>query len=202
MEEENKKGRLALERNLQKAFKAVQSVGGVVQSTAVETLPHIQTVANLLGQYECCAAVDYGITPLDSDFRGLLSAKIRNEIVEKVNQLKSMIEVLRMKQEVIGKLCETSLSLVRKYSSSLDVASLTADSPTTPSLADVMEWLESVDTMLYQQYWSKVELLEMVQGEEAMSDSLVPRWTDQDELLADTVKDGWTQVEMFFSEKR
>ncbi|XP_076469779.1 AFG2-interacting ribosome maturation factor-like [Babylonia areolata] len=205
-EEKDNKGRLALERNLQKAFKAIQSFSGAVQTVTAETLPIVRTVATFLEQSEFCASADCSVLPFAAQFpdlKGRLVCKIREEMAEKVGELEIMIEVLKEKQEVTRKYCETSWSLVHKYSSVLDAATVCADSPTCFSLADMLEWLETVDTLLHQQYWSKVHLLESVMsGEGVQSDNLVLQWTDQDDVLTNTIKDYLTRVELFVGEKR
>ena len=94
MEEKGHKGRLALERNLQKAFKCVQSLYPTLQTEEAEALPIVTSVSNLLEQLECCKSVDYCSLPFASSFpdmKARLVSKIEAEIVDKLEELKIML---------------------------------------------------------------------------------------------------------------
>lgn len=94
MEESACKGRLAVERNLQKAFKCVQSFYLTLQTEEAETLPIVTSVANLLEQLECCKCFDYSSLPFANSFpdaKARLVSKLESEIVDRLQGLELML---------------------------------------------------------------------------------------------------------------
>lgn len=94
MEERGCKGQLALERNLQKAFKCVQSFCTSLQTDESERLPVVSSVSNLLEQLECCKSFDYHSLPFANAFpemKARLVWKLESEIVDKLQELKIML---------------------------------------------------------------------------------------------------------------
>ena len=94
--EEDLRGRLALERSLQKAYKIVQSLNSSLRAIKSETLPIVKSVTDLLEQRELCNAVD--IEEFQScDFipnsKPLLIRKIENEILTKLRCLENAMYV-------------------------------------------------------------------------------------------------------------
>ena len=88
MEDQNNKGRLALERNLQKAFRSVETFYIPLQTVLTETLPTVTALANLLEQFECCKSVDSNV-PLSSvgEVKFSLIFKLETEIASRLEEL-------------------------------------------------------------------------------------------------------------------
>lgn len=67
--------------------------------------------------------------------------------------------VIKETQEKFSKYHDVAMRLYHKCLTSVDFHTMTAVSPMTPSIADMMEWLEDADAQLYEQYPSDFMIL-------------------------------------------
>lgn len=80
--------------------------------------------------------------------------KLYNHIVMSTNSV-----VIKETQEKFSKYHDVAMRLYHKCLTSVDFHTMTAVSPMTPSIADMMEWLEDADAQLYEQYPSDFMIL-------------------------------------------
>lgn len=202
MDEKQQKLHLALEKNLQKAFKITGPHLGSVESVLNETAGIVSSLANMLEQYESCRNVDQNQVPFKSDFPDLklkVMLKLSTEISVKQDELRKKLYTLKEMEEKLSKYHKTSVGII---SQGIGLTTIMTGTPTSLPLADMVDWLEVLSTKMYEHYYCKLHLLdEMMVDDSISSGTLLQRWTDQDSAFVNTIKDCLTYVGPFLEEK-
>ncbi|XP_025076120.1 uncharacterized protein C1orf109 homolog [Pomacea canaliculata] len=195
--------KLTLQKCLQKSFRNVFLLIDPLESALKQTLPKVESLANLMDQFECCSAIKSNVEPVCTTFPDLvprLLAKIAEEILQITQDLTKAIIVIKETQEKFSKYHDVAMRLYHKCLTSVDFHTMTAVSPMTPSIADMMEWLEDADAQLYEHYYYKLHLLEDIVNKKVNSSNLVQKWTDQDQEIIKKIKDHLFFVKLFVEE--
>jgi hypothetical protein len=88
------KGRLAVERHLQKAFKSLKSSNASLETILTESAVEVSLLANFIEQLECVRSVEYSTVPFAAgfpDLRERLLEKIEREIQQKADTLTELM---------------------------------------------------------------------------------------------------------------
>uniref|UniRef100_A0A3Q4MRD1 AFG2 interacting ribosome maturation factor n=1 Tax=Neolamprologus brichardi TaxID=32507 RepID=A0A3Q4MRD1_NEOBR len=143
-----------LHQALRKSFATLESNQKVWKSVLAECSPLMVSLGNLAEQSRALSNVQISNTPL----RGFpdLEERLRFKLLEATDivlgKLNEKMSSLQSARDAISNQVASILHLYEQNAHSLDLLAVTERSTTTPSVADMLEWLQDAERHYRQQY--------------------------------------------------
>ncbi|XP_040909346.1 uncharacterized protein C1orf109 homolog [Toxotes jaculatrix] len=169
----------SLHQALRKSFKSLESNQKVWKSVLTECSPLMVSLGNLTEQSRALSNVQISNTPLRDfpDLEDRLRYKLllaMDTVLGKLNEKMSSLQSVR---DAVSNQVSAVLQLYEQNTDSLDVLTVTERSATTPSIADMLEWLQDAERHYRQQFLRRKTLLQMLRSDNlSLLESAPKRW--------------------------
>ncbi|XP_034016906.1 uncharacterized protein C1orf109 homolog [Thalassophryne amazonica] len=195
MSEISKSALLSLEQVLRKSFHSLESSQKEWSGVLAECDPLMASLGNLAEQLRALTSVQMSKTPLSvfPDLEERLRFKLleaTNTVVEKLNEKLSSLQSVR---DAISNQVSGVFQLYEQNSDGLDLSTVTERSAATPSVADMLEWLQDADRHYQQQFLQRKSLLRMLRADKlSLLESAPQKWKSlknpsEEEKISDTL---------------
>lgn len=169
----------ALLQALRKSFQHLETDQKTWMSVLAECSPLVGSVGNLAQQLRALSTVDLSITPLRDfpDLRGRLTFKLTQAMDTALEKLSDKLLLLQAVRDSISDHVTAALQLYERHLDSLDLHTCTWRSPTSPSIADLLEWLQNAELHYKRQFLKRKTLLLGLRPDDlALLESTPKRW--------------------------
>ncbi|KAG9279912.1 uncharacterized protein C1orf109 homolog [Astyanax mexicanus] len=186
---------LLLQQELRKCFQSVQVNKEVWRSALVECSPLISSLGNLAEQLRALKSVDLASTPLCHfpDLQPRLQHKLAQAVDTVLGKLSEKIETLQGVRDSTSKQVFAVFQLYEQNADSLDLHTCVARSATSPSIADMLEWLQDAECYYRVQYIQRKNLLWTLKPDDlTLMEAAPKRWAsldspDKEERISDAL---------------
>uniref|UniRef100_A0A3Q0S195 AFG2 interacting ribosome maturation factor n=1 Tax=Amphilophus citrinellus TaxID=61819 RepID=A0A3Q0S195_AMPCI len=143
-----------LHQALRKSFTTLESNQKVWKSVLDECSPLMVSLGNLAEQSRALSNVQISNTALRSfpDLEERLRFKLLQATDTVLGKLNEKMSSLQSVRDAISNQVAAVLQLYEQNMHSMDLLTVTERSPTTPSVADMLEWLQDAERHYRQQY--------------------------------------------------
>lgn len=171
----------ALHQALRKGFQHLESDQKTWQSVLAECAPLLGSVGNLAQQLRALAGVRISNTPLRDfpDLEARLRFKLLQALDTALEKLNDKLVLLQAVRDSTGGHVTAALQLYERDApgGGLDLQACTQRCPTSPSLADMLEWLQNAELYYKQQYLKRKTLLHTLRPDDlSLLESIPKRW--------------------------
>ncbi|XP_028255954.1 AFG2-interacting ribosome maturation factor isoform X2 [Parambassis ranga] len=188
----------SLHQALRKSFTNLESNQKVWKSVLAECSPLMVSLGNLAEQSRALSNVQISNTPLRDfpDLEDRLRFKLSHATDVVLGKLNEKMSSLQSVKDSISNQASGVLQLYEQNADSLDMAAVTERSATTPSVVDMLEWLQDAERHYRQQ---RKYLLQMLRADDLSSLESAPhRWKSLDSPDAeDRITDTLCKVSFF-----
>ncbi|XP_065326627.1 AFG2-interacting ribosome maturation factor [Pelmatolapia mariae] len=190
-----------LHQALRKNFATLESNQKVWKSVLAECSPLMVSLGNLAEQSRALSNVQISNTPL----RGFpdLEERLRFKLLEATDivlgKLNEKMSSLQSARDAISNQVAAILHLYEQNAHSLDLLAVTERSTTTPSVADMLEWLQDAERHYRQQFLRRKTLLQTLRADDlSLLESAPQRWNSLESPSAeDHITDTLCKVSFF-----
>ncbi|XP_022602939.1 uncharacterized protein C1orf109 homolog [Seriola dumerili] len=191
----------SLHQALRKSFKSLENNQKVWKSALVECSPLMESLGNLAEQSRALSNVQISNTPLRDfpDLEDRLRFKLLQATDTVLGKLNEKMSSLQSARDAISNQVCAVLQLYEQNTDSLDVLTVTERSATTPSIADMLEWLQDAERHYRQQFLRRKTLLQMLRADNlSLLESAPKRWkTLESPSAEDCITDTIYKVSFF-----
>ncbi|KAF6719920.1 uncharacterized protein FQA47_021864 [Oryzias melastigma] len=171
----------ALHQAFRNSFAALESNQGLWQSELAECTPLLESLGNLAEQMRALSNVQISTTPLGAfpELEERLRFKLQDAADTVLEKLNEKMCRLQSAKDAISNQLWSVLQLYEQNETSLDLQAVTERSAVTPSVADMLEWLQDAERHYRQQFLQRKVLLQMVAvrpDDLALLESILGRW--------------------------
>uniref|UniRef100_A0A8D3CK82 Uncharacterized protein n=1 Tax=Scophthalmus maximus TaxID=52904 RepID=A0A8D3CK82_SCOMX len=173
----------SLHEALRKSFKSLGDNQRVWRSVLAECGPPMASLGNLAEQSRALANVQISNTPLRDfpDLADRLRFKLALATDAALGQLNDKMSSLQSVRDAVGNQVSAVLQLYEQNADGLDVAAVTERSAATPSVADMLEWLQDAERHYRRQYLRRKTLLQTLRADNlSLLESAPKRWKSLD----------------------
>lgn len=137
----------SLHQALRRSFQALENNHKVWKSELAECSPLMLSVGNLAEQLRALSKVQISNTPLKDfpDLENRLRFKLLQATDVALTKVNDKILSLQSVRDAVGNQVAAVLQLYELNADTLDLSTLTERSPTSPSIADMLEWLQDAE---------------------------------------------------------
>ncbi|KAK3608060.1 hypothetical protein CHS0354_031048 [Potamilus streckersoni] len=190
---------------LHKSFKAVKNCLSTWKEALAACQQPLYQVENLCEQHQCCSDANIeqsGIIKPFPDIKMRLLHKIDVELEEQLSRINVEMKKLDNCCERIGKHCHYSMKSYQENSPYIPLDKVLEQTPTCPAISDMLEWLQQIERLVFQQYHCKKYLLEMFSPKNKDgTENLKNTWSLGDQELINTVEEYLSYTSFFLEEK-
>ncbi|KAI4883999.1 hypothetical protein NFI96_019515 [Prochilodus magdalenae] len=138
---------LSLHQELRKCFQSLETNRSVWKSALAECSPLMSSLGNLAEQLRALKSVELVNTPLAQfpDLQERLQHKLTQATDTVLSRLDEKIDALQVAKDSISKQVFAVFQLYEQNSDFLDLRSCVARSAISPSIADMLEWLQDAE---------------------------------------------------------
>lgn len=194
-------GIISLHQELRKNFQNLENNRKVWNSALAECTPLMVSLGNLAEQLGALSRVQLSNTPLRvfPDLEARLRFKLLHSTDAVMGKINEKISSLQSVKDSISNQVSAVFQLYEQSKDSLDVPTVTARSPTTPSVSDMLEWLQDAERHYRQQFVKRKTLLQTLRPDDlALLESAPKRWKSLESPSAeDRITDVLCQVSFF-----
>ncbi|XP_070841002.1 AFG2-interacting ribosome maturation factor [Chaetodon trifascialis] len=186
---------VSLHQALRKSFQSLENNQKVWNSVVAECSPLMVSLGNLAEQSRALSNVQLCSTPL-RDFPDL-EERLRFKLLQatdtvliKLNEKMSSLQSVR---DSMNNQVSAVFQLYEQNTDSLDLLTVTERSATTPSLSDMLEWLQDAERHYRQQFLRRTTLLQTLRTDDlSLLESAPKRWKSlespgADDCITDTL---------------
>uniref|UniRef100_A0A8C7ZVH0 AFG2 interacting ribosome maturation factor n=1 Tax=Oryzias sinensis TaxID=183150 RepID=A0A8C7ZVH0_9TELE len=169
----------ALHQAFRNSFAALESKQRLWGSELAECSPLLGSLGNLAEQMRALSNVRVSSTPLGTfpKLEERLRFKLQeaaDTVLEKLNEKMCRLQSAR---DAISNQVRSVVQLYEQDATSLDLQAVTERSAVTPSVADMLEWLQDAERHYRQQFLQRKVLLQTLRPNDlALLESLPERW--------------------------
>uniref|UniRef100_A0A3B3H7I8 AFG2 interacting ribosome maturation factor n=1 Tax=Oryzias latipes TaxID=8090 RepID=A0A3B3H7I8_ORYLA len=169
----------ALHQAFRNSFAALESNQRLWGSELAECSPLLGSLGNLAEQMRALSNVRVSSTPLGTfpKLEERLRFKLQeaaDTVLEKLNEKMCRLQSAR---DAISNQVRSVMQLYEQNATSLDLQAVTERSAVTPSVADMLEWLQDAERHYRQQFLQRKVLLQTLRPNDlALLESLPERW--------------------------
>ncbi|XP_058475812.1 AFG2-interacting ribosome maturation factor [Solea solea] len=186
---------------LQKSFKNLENCQKVWKSALTECSPLLESLGNLAEQSKALSNVQLSDTPLRvfPDLEDRLRFKLLQAMDTVLGKLNDKLSSLQSVRDTISSHASGVLQLYELHTDSLDLLAVTERSATTPSIADMLGWLQDAERHYRQQFLRRKALLQMLRADNlSLVESAPQRWESLESASAeDCITDILCKVSFF-----
>ncbi|KAM8766989.1 AFG2-interacting ribosome maturation factor [Acanthopagrus schlegelii] len=192
---------LSLHQALRKSFQGLESNQKVWSGVLAECSPLMASLGNLAEQWRALSNVQLSNTPL-RDFPDL-EERLRFKLVQatdtvlcKLNEKMSSLQSVR---DSISNQVTAVFQLYEENTDSLDLLTVTERSVTSPSISDMLEWLQDAERHYREQFLRRKTLLQTLRADDlSLLESAPKRWKSFESPSAeDRITDTLCKVSFF-----
>ncbi|XP_029976663.1 AFG2-interacting ribosome maturation factor [Salarias fasciatus] len=185
----------SLHQALRKSFQTLENNHKVWRSELEECSPLMVSLGNLAEQLRALSNVQMSGTPLRDfpDLENRLRFKLLQATDTVLTKLNERISSLQSIRDAISNQVTAVVQLYQQSADSLDLSAVTERSPTSPSVADMLEWLQDAERYYRKQFLRRKALLQMLRADDlSLLESAPNRWKSLDspseeEQITDTL---------------
>ncbi|XP_008284940.1 AFG2-interacting ribosome maturation factor [Stegastes partitus] len=190
---------ISLHQALRRSFVCLENSQKVWRSVLLECGPLMESLGNLAEQSAALSSVQISNTPL-RDFPELedrLRFKLSQATDTVLSKLNDKMSSLQSVRDSVSNQLSAVQQQFEQNSDSLDVIDVTERSAATPSVADMMEWLQDAERHYRQQFLRRKTLLQTLRVDDfSLLESAPKRWKSLDSA-EDPVTDTLCKVSFF-----
>ncbi|CAI5691190.1 AFG2-interacting ribosome maturation factor [Oreochromis niloticus] len=190
-----------LHQALRKSFATLESNQKVWKSVLAECSPLMVSLGNLAEQSRALSNVQISNTPLRvfPDLEERLRFKLLEATDIVLGKLNEKMSSLQSARDAISNQVAAILHLYEQNTHSLDLLAVTERSTTTPSVADMLEWLQDAERHYRQQFLRRKTLLQTLRADDlSLLESAPQRWNSLESPSAeDHITDTLCKVSFF-----
>ncbi|XP_066530421.1 AFG2-interacting ribosome maturation factor [Hoplias malabaricus] len=192
---------LVMYEELRKCFHNLEANRNVWRSILEECLPLVNSLGNLGEQLVALKRVELKNTPLSQfiDLQAKLQHKLTQAVEVILERLSEKTDALQATKDSISKQVFAVFQLYEQKADSLDLCSCVSRSAASPSIADMLGWLQDAEYYYRVQYIQRKNLLQMLKPEDLTVMETAPkRWASLEApLREDRISDALFQVSFF-----
>ncbi|XP_076611321.1 AFG2-interacting ribosome maturation factor [Chaetodon auriga] len=179
---------VSLHQALKKSFQSLENNQKVWNGVVAECSPLMVSLGNLAEQSRALSNVQLCSTPLRDfpDLEERLRFKLlqaTDTVLGKLNEKMSSLQSVR--DSMSNQVCAV-FQLYEQNTDSLDLLTVTERSATTPSLSDMLEWLQDAERHYRQQFLRRRTLLQTLRTDDlSLLESAPKRWKSMESPGAD-----------------
>ncbi|KAM3596170.1 uncharacterized protein V6R79_009746 [Siganus canaliculatus] len=174
---------LPLHQALKKSFQTLENNQRVWSSVLAECNPLMESLGNLAEQSRALSNIKLSETPLRvfPDLEERLRFKLLQATDTVLGKLNEKMSSLQSVRDSITNQVAAAFQLYEQTTDSLDLLTLTQRSVTTPSLCDMLEWLQDAERHYRQQFLKRKTLLQTLRANDlSLLESAPSRWKSLD----------------------
>ncbi|XP_005995630.1 AFG2-interacting ribosome maturation factor [Latimeria chalumnae] len=192
---------LLVQQALRKCFQVISQQEAVWQSTLSECSPLLHSLGNLGEQLQSCNTVALKKTPLKDflDLEQCLKHKLIMAMECVLEKLSGKMAFLQKVRDTITNQVATVFQLYEQHTGALELSTITERSAVTPSLANMMEWLQDIERFYRQEYLKRKLLLQAIRDDDLSYIQALPESWNRvlEEKKQDLVQDILLKVSFF-----
>ncbi|XP_069555936.1 AFG2-interacting ribosome maturation factor [Brachyistius frenatus] len=177
--EMSKPGITSLHQALRRSFVSLESNQKVWEGVLTECSPLMVSLGNLAEQLRALSNVRISSTPLRDfpDLEDRLRFKLLQATDIVLGKLNEKMSSLQSVRDAIGNQVSAVLQLYEQNADIMDLLAVTERSATTPSVADMLEWLQDAERHYRQQFLRRKTLLQTLRADDlSLLESAPNRW--------------------------
>lgn len=190
-----------LHQALRKSFTTLESNQKVWKSVLDECSPLMVSLGNLAEQSRALSNVQISNTALRSfpDLEERLRFKLLQATDTVLGKLSEKMSSLQSVRDAISNQVAAVLQLYEQNTHSMDLLTVTERSPTTPSVTDMLEWLQDAERHYRQQFLRRKTLFQTLRADDlSLLESAPQRWKSLESPSAeDHITDTLCKVSFF-----
>ncbi|XP_037354158.1 ribosome biogenesis protein C1orf109 homolog [Talpa occidentalis] len=196
---------LAVQESLRKCFPAVEEQQGLWQSTLKDCPPLLLSLSNLAEQLQAAQNLRCEDVPALRDFPDLKERLTRKQLSagdSVLDKLGEKLAVLLKVRDTVSSHVERVLQVYQQHADSIDIDDILKASSTSPSVADMLEWLRDIERHYRDSYLKRKHLLSSIQWGDLANIQALPRAWDRisEDGNEDLVHDILLNVTFFLEE--
>ncbi|KAG7316998.1 hypothetical protein KOW79_019296 [Hemibagrus wyckioides] len=171
---------LQLRQELRKCFQSLKENQTVWKGVLEECTPLVSSLRNLAEQLRALKSVEIANTPLCT-FPNLperLQHKLLNAVDTVLGELSEKVDALGSVRDSVSKQVSAVFQMYEQNSDSLPISTCVARSALSPSIADMLEWLQDAERFYRIQYIQRRNLLQQLKPDDlALIETVTKTWT-------------------------
>lgn len=191
----------SLQQVLKRCFQSLQNNQKVWNSVLAECTPLMVSLGNLAEQLEALQHVQTANTLLQTfpDLKERLHYKLIQAVDVVLGKLTEKMSSLQSVRDAVSNQVSGAFQLYEQNSDSLDLAICTERSATSPSIADMLEWLQDAERYYRKQFLRRKTLLHTLRPDDlSLLETAAKRWESLDSPSGeDSISDTLFKVSFF-----
>ncbi|XP_026638168.1 uncharacterized protein C1orf109 homolog [Microtus ochrogaster] len=173
---------LAVQEVLRKCFPVVEQQQGLWQSTLQDCSPLLSSLSNLAEQLQAAQNVRFEDVPALRPFPDL-QERLRRKQLEAgdiaLDKLTDRLATLLRVRDTVSSHVERVFQTYEQHSAALDMDAILRPSVVSPSVADMLEWLQDIDRHYRSSYLKRKYLLSSIHWGDLASIQALPKAWEQ-----------------------
>ncbi|KFO32494.1 hypothetical protein H920_06055 [Fukomys damarensis] len=195
---------LAVQEALKKCFPVVEEQQGLWQSTLQDCQPLLSSLSNLAEQLQAAGNLRFEDVPALRDFPDL-QERLRRKQLEAgdtvLDKLEEKLDTLLSVRDTVSSHVERVFQTYEQHAGAVGIDAVLRPSVVSPSVADMLEWLQDIERHYRGWYLKRKHLLSSVQwGDLAGIQALPTAWNRISEDEQDLVQDILLSVSFFLEQ--
>lgn len=196
---------LAVQEALKKCFPAVEEQQGLWQSTLRDCPPLLASLSNLAEQLQAAQNLRFEDVPALRAFPGL-KERLRRKQLEAgdtvLDQLGERLAALLKVRDAVSSHVGQVLQVYEQHADAIGIDAVLQASAASPSVADMLEWLQDIERHYRSSYLKRKYLLSSIRWEDLASIQALPAAWDRisEDEHPDLVPDILLTVSFFLEE--
>ncbi|XP_017658000.1 uncharacterized protein C1orf109 homolog [Nannospalax galili] len=197
---------LAVQEALKTCFPAVEEQQGLWQSTLQDCSPLLSSLSNLAEQLQAVESLRFEDVPALQPFPDL-QERLRRKQLEAgdtvLDKLGERLTILLKVRDTVSSHVEHVFKTYEQHAAMLGIDAVLQPSAVSPSVADMLEWLQDIDRHYRNSYLKRKYLLSSIHWGDLASIQALPKAWDQisEEEHQDLVQDILLNVSFFLEER-
>ncbi|KAM9243627.1 AFG2-interacting ribosome maturation factor isoform 3-T3 [Dugong dugon] len=192
---------LAVQEALQKCFPVVEEQQGLWRSTLSDCQPLLASLSNLAEQLQAAQNVRFEDVPSLRSFPDLKERLRRKQLSAGdivLDKLGERLATLLKVRDTVSSHVEQVFQVYEQHANTVDIDAVLQPSVVSPSLADMLEWLQDIERHYRNSYLKRKYLLSSIHwGDLANIQALPKAWDQISEDEQDLVQDILLNVSFF-----
>ncbi|XP_030645312.1 AFG2-interacting ribosome maturation factor [Chanos chanos] len=170
---------LSLHQLLKQSFRVVEQNHKVWKSVLLECSPLVSSLGNLGEQLRALKNVQVPQTPLGRfpDLQERLHYKLSIAVDTVMGKLGEKLDAFEAVRDAVSKQVSAAFQFYERNTGTLDIACCVNRSAVTPSLADMLEWLQDTDRYYRLQFLKRKNFLQTLKSDDlTLLETAPKRW--------------------------
>lgn len=196
---------LAVQEALKKCFPVVEEQQGLWQSTLRDCQPLLTSLSNLAEQLQAAQNLRFEDVPSLRSFPDL-KERLRRKQLEAgdivLDKLEESLAALLKVRDTVSSHVEQVLQIYEQHADMISIDAVLQASVVSPSVADMLEWLQDIERHYRSSYLKRKYLLSSIRWEDLANIQALPKAWDRisEDEHQDLVQDILLNVSFFLEE--